>query len=66
MPRRETRVELTGPAATLGGQRVRSELDLRLYPKGIKVSDAEMAALNIEGDPFHPEWNYTILSRAPS
>ena len=39
------------------------------YEKGVKVSDAEMAALNIKGDAFHPEWNYTIKPRpreAPS
>jgi hypothetical protein len=44
---------------------VRCELDTRTYPKGIKVSDAEMAGLNIEGDTFHPEWNYTISPKAP-
>src|SRR6266481_7501957 len=31
--------------------------------KGIKVSDAEMKALDIQGDAFHPEWNYTIRPR---
>ncbi len=36
------------------------ELDTRAYPKGIKVTDAEMAALNIESNKFHPEWNYAI------
>ncbi len=36
----------------------------RDYPKGIKVSDEEMDALNIKGDAFHPEWNYTITPRA--
>ena len=30
-----------------------------------KVSDATMDALNIEGDAFHPEWNYTIAPRVP-
>jgi hypothetical protein len=35
----------------------------RSYEKGIKVSDAEMAALDIVGDVFHPEWNYTIKPR---
>ena len=30
-----------------------------LRPKG-KVTDAEMAALAIERDAFHGEWNYTI------
>ncbi|HEY4981080.1 MAG TPA: hypothetical protein VII24_03850, partial [Pseudolabrys sp.] len=33
--------------------------------KGIKVTDAEMAALNITGNTFHPEWNYTISPRPP-
>ena len=37
----------------------------RDYRKGIKVSDAEMMTLNIEGDTFHPEWVYTISPRAP-
>jgi hypothetical protein len=31
------------------------ERDTRTYPKAIKVSDAEMASLNIKGDAFHPE-----------
>ena len=38
-------------------------LDTRTYEKGIKISDAEMEMLNIEGDDFHPEWNYTIKPR---
>jgi hypothetical protein len=33
------------------------------YEKGIKVSDAEMKTLDIQGDAFHPEWNYTIRPR---
>ena len=37
----------------------------RSYAKGIKVSDAEMASLEITGDDFHPEWNYTIKPRQP-
>jgi len=47
------------------GLKVRCELDTGSYPKGIKVSDAEMATLNIKGDTFHPEWNYTVLPRVP-
>ena len=30
------------------------------YEKGIKVTDQELAAVNIERDQFHPDWNYTI------
>jgi hypothetical protein len=29
------------------------------------VTNAEMAALNITGNAFHPEWNYTISPRSP-
>jgi hypothetical protein len=63
---RETVVELIASTTTKTGLTVRCELDTRNYPKGIKVSDAEMATLNIEGDTFHPEWNYTISPRAPT
>ncbi|MDD4861869.1 MAG: hypothetical protein PHI33_07140, partial [Smithellaceae bacterium] len=28
--------------------------------KAIKVSDREMADINIQRDSFHGEWNYTI------
>ncbi len=62
---RETVVELIASTTTRTGLTVRCELDTRSYPKGIKVSDAEMATLNIKGDTFHPEWNYTISPRVP-
>jgi hypothetical protein len=57
---REAVVELIASTRTRTGLTVRCELDTRDYPKGIKVSDAEMTTLNIKGDTFHPEWNYTI------
>lgn len=58
-------VDLIAATTTKTGLTVRCELDTRSYPKGIKVSDAEMETLNISGDPFHPEWNYTIAPRMP-
>jgi|ERR1035438_3796105 hypothetical protein len=60
---REAVVELIASTTTRAGLTVRCELDTRDYPKGIKVSDAEMKTLNIKGDTFHPEWNYTISPR---
>ena len=63
---RETVVELIAATTTTTGLTVRCELDTRSYQKGIKVTDAEMAALNITGDIFHPEWNYTISPRPPT
>jgi Rhodopirellula transposase DDE domain len=63
---RETVIELIASTTTKAGLTVRCELDTRDYPKGIKVSHAEMMTLNIEGDTFHPEWNYTISPRLPT
>jgi len=59
-------VELIAATTTKTGLTVRCELDTRSYPKGIKVSDAEMAGLNIKGATFHPEWNYTISPSPPN
>jgi hypothetical protein len=58
-------VELIGATTTKTGLNVDCVLDERTYQKGIKVSDADMAALDITGDAFHPEWNYTIRPRPP-
>src|SRR5271163_781040 len=57
-------VELIAATKTKTGLKVESALDTRTYEKGIKVSDAEMNTLDINGDPFHPEWNYTIRPRS--
>ena len=56
-------VELIANTTTKTGLTVRCELDTNTYPKGIKVSDEEMATLNLKGDDFHPDWNYTIALR---
>ncbi len=56
-------VELIGATTTDAGLKVECVLDERTYEKGIKVSAAEMKALDISGDEFHPEWNYTIKPR---
>ena len=57
-------VELIAATTTKTGLTVQCELDENSYAKGIKVTDAEMATLNIETDPWHPEWNYTIKPRS--
>ncbi len=61
---RLTIVSLIGATTTKTGLKIECALDERIYEKGIKVSATEMAALNITGDDFHPEWNYTIKPRA--
>ena len=57
---RETVVNLIGSTKTQTGLKVMAALDENEYKKGIEVSEEEMIALNIKGDIFHPEWNYTI------
>ena len=56
-------VDLISATTTDTGLTVCCELDTNLYPKGIVVSDEEMAALNIVRTEFHGEWNYTIRPR---
>jgi hypothetical protein len=58
-------VELIGATTTKAGLKVECALDARTYEKGIKVSDAEMKRLDITGDTFHPDWNYTVTPRRP-
>jgi hypothetical protein len=53
-------VELISATTTKTGLTVRCQLDTGQYPSGIVVSDAEMAAINIQRAEFHGEWNYTI------
>ena len=60
---RMTVLELIGATTTRTGLKVECALDERIYQKGLKVSKAEIAALDITGDEFHPEWNYTIRPR---
>ena len=60
---RETVVNLISNTKTDTGLEVRSMLDKNHYQKGKKITNSEMDTLNIQGDNFHPEWNYTISPR---
>jgi len=51
-----TIVELISATTSTTGLTVRCQLDENLYPAGIKVSDREMAELNILRNDFHGEW----------
>jgi hypothetical protein len=57
----EVIVALIAATTTKTGLTVRCKLDKNKYPKGVKISDSEMRAINIEHHEFHGEWNYTIL-----
>ena len=58
-------IQLIANTTTDTGLTVACRLDDNTYEKGIKVSDAEMAALNIQPANFHGEWNYTFTPRPP-
>ena len=56
----EVIVHLIAATTTTTGLKVHSEVDTRTYPKGVKVSDKQVAQLNLQRDEFHGEWNYEI------
>jgi Rhodopirellula transposase DDE domain len=56
----QTIVQLIAATTTRTGLNVKSEIDNATYPAGIKVSDSDMAAINMTPHEFHGEWNYTI------
>lgn len=62
----EVIVSLIAGTTTETGLKVRCLLDTNSYPKGIKLSDKDMANVNIVKHDFHGEWNYTIGPRSPS
>jgi transposase len=61
----EVIVELIGATTTRTGLQVQAEFDTGTYPTKIKVSNHEMAALQMTPHPFHGEWNYTIMPTSP-
>jgi hypothetical protein len=56
-------VNLIGSTKTRTGLQVRAELDTNTYEAGVKVSDEELAAIRIQKEKFHGDWNYTIIPR---
>ncbi len=56
----EVIINLIAATTTRTGLKVYARLDERPYPKELVVTDEQLAAVNLEGDAFHPEWNYTI------
>ena len=55
-------VNLIASTKTRSGLKVRAELDNADYPKGLVVSDADFAAIKIDRNEFHGDWNYCIRS----
>ena len=56
----ETIVALIAATTTRSGLSVQAELDEGTYPKGVKISEEQMAALPLDRHDFHGDWNYTL------
>ncbi len=61
-----TIINLIAGTTTSTGLKVYARLDETDYPKGVAVSNAELAQVNITRHEFHGDWNYTILPRTTS
>jgi len=62
----ETVLAFIRGTSTTKGLVVQASFQPGQYPKGQKVSDADMDALNIESHAILPIWNYTIRPRTPA
>jgi hypothetical protein len=56
-------VNLIASTTSTKGLTVRAALDDHNYPTGRKISNKELACLNLVPADFHGEWNYTIRPR---
>ena len=57
---RRTVIEFISATATSIGLTIQADYDLNWYPKGVKVSNAKLAAPPLSPHDFHGEWNCTI------
>jgi hypothetical protein len=56
----EVIISLIANTTTKTGLRIRAALDERKYPTGIKVSDEQLAEVNLTAGRFRGDWNYSI------
>jgi len=59
----ETVINLISSTTTTTGLKIKALLDTRSYECGIKISDVQMKALQLQPHKIHPQWNYTISPR---
>jgi Rhodopirellula transposase DDE domain len=59
-----TIIELIAATTTNTGLRVQAERDLGYYETGVKITNAELAAVPLTAHDWHGEWNYTITPTA--
>jgi hypothetical protein len=60
-----TIVELIAATTTESGLKIRAALDEGYYPRGVKITDQELAAVPLAPHDWHGDWNYTVVARDP-
>ena len=59
-----TIIELISATATTTGLTIQADYDPNWYPKGIKITNKQLAAVPLDPHDFHGEWNYTIRAQS--
>ena len=59
-----TIIELISATTTSTGLTVQAAHDPEWYAKGVRITDAELAAVPLDPHDFHGEWNYTINAQS--
>jgi hypothetical protein len=62
----EVVVSLIGATTNKRGLKVQAHLDTGSYPKGLKITNAEVAAVALTRHDFHSDWNYTVHPAQPA
>jgi DNA-binding phage protein len=57
----ETIINLIGSTTTKTGLRIQARLNTQSYPTGVKVSQKELAKVNLKPGAFQGKWNYSVL-----
>ena len=56
-------IDLIAATTTTTGLTVKSKIDTNIYEPGLRVSDQQMAELQLRREKFHGDWNYKLLPR---
>jgi len=61
----EVILNLIAHTTTAQGLKIKAQLDTGNYPTGLKVSNQQLATVNLHPAAFHGEWNYSIRPADP-
>ena len=59
-----TIIELISATSTTTGLTIQAGYDPNWYPKGVRITDAQLAGVPLEPHDFHGEWNYTLSAQS--